>query len=508
MPAGRKHQAPRRMQPSGLEWLFLMVSEPRRLGARYRKVSPRLLRLHRRQRARRPSGQRRPPTIVIRPDFVQHAVVRPGDYCPGMNISRRLRAYSVDAPRWAQVLAVAFGSSPLFARVLLADGAATGVDFLWLATRRFWARETIYDLQNCSGGDGFPATSAECTAYLHPYPFLTGPFATLPFEAAASAFLWVNLLAVPVLLLLLARANRLPLLHTFGLAAVFGISLGAYNTLVNGQAGVLTVLLLVALPLMSRPAPGWRPSIVGLVAGIGAFKLSLSAPFIALYLVAQRRIATGLVLTLATTAGFSMFWSRAPWWETLLGPLSVSAALGEYTRTRSSGDLHRILADLGVGTSVALTGGLTIAAVVTVWVVWFVTRDIHASAAGAAVVALLAFPHFPYDYLIIVVTLAYALGRLDRRTGVILAAVSALLLASPQYAFRAIQAVLPSGGVQSLTSSLAQGFAWPMSVAASRVTFALLVVALVLVLRLVRPVPTTGATDDPPRGRGAEEGQA
>jgi N-acetylglucosaminyldiphosphoundecaprenol N-acetyl-beta-D-mannosaminyltransferase len=35
--SGRKPQAPRWMQRSGLEWLFRLISEPRRLWPRYRQ---------------------------------------------------------------------------------------------------------------------------------------------------------------------------------------------------------------------------------------------------------------------------------------------------------------------------------------------------------------------------------------------------------------------------------------------------------------------------------------
>jgi N-acetylglucosaminyldiphosphoundecaprenol N-acetyl-beta-D-mannosaminyltransferase len=38
---GRKRQAPTWMQRAGLEWLFRMLSEPRRLGRRYLLVVPR-----------------------------------------------------------------------------------------------------------------------------------------------------------------------------------------------------------------------------------------------------------------------------------------------------------------------------------------------------------------------------------------------------------------------------------------------------------------------------------
>ena len=37
---GRVRQAPRWMQRSGLEWLFRLASEPRRLGRRYLKNNP------------------------------------------------------------------------------------------------------------------------------------------------------------------------------------------------------------------------------------------------------------------------------------------------------------------------------------------------------------------------------------------------------------------------------------------------------------------------------------
>lgn len=38
--AGLKRQAPRWMQRSGLEWLFRLGSEPRRLGPRYLRNNP------------------------------------------------------------------------------------------------------------------------------------------------------------------------------------------------------------------------------------------------------------------------------------------------------------------------------------------------------------------------------------------------------------------------------------------------------------------------------------
>ena len=41
--AGRKRQAPRWMQKSGLEWLFRLLQEPRRLGPRYLVNNPRFL---------------------------------------------------------------------------------------------------------------------------------------------------------------------------------------------------------------------------------------------------------------------------------------------------------------------------------------------------------------------------------------------------------------------------------------------------------------------------------
>jgi len=41
--AGTKPQAPRWMMRNGLEWLFRMVSEPRRLAGRYLKHNPRFL---------------------------------------------------------------------------------------------------------------------------------------------------------------------------------------------------------------------------------------------------------------------------------------------------------------------------------------------------------------------------------------------------------------------------------------------------------------------------------
>ncbi len=41
--AGQKAQAPRWMQRSGLEWLFRLATEPRRLGGRYLRTNPRFI---------------------------------------------------------------------------------------------------------------------------------------------------------------------------------------------------------------------------------------------------------------------------------------------------------------------------------------------------------------------------------------------------------------------------------------------------------------------------------
>ena len=54
--AGRKRQAPSWMQRSGLEWLFRMLSEPRRLGPRYLIVVPRFLWLSMCERVSRRRG--------------------------------------------------------------------------------------------------------------------------------------------------------------------------------------------------------------------------------------------------------------------------------------------------------------------------------------------------------------------------------------------------------------------------------------------------------------------
>lgn len=54
--AGRKRQAPSWMQRSGLEWLFRMLSEPRRLGPRYLVVVPRFLWLSMCERVSRRRG--------------------------------------------------------------------------------------------------------------------------------------------------------------------------------------------------------------------------------------------------------------------------------------------------------------------------------------------------------------------------------------------------------------------------------------------------------------------
>jgi N-acetylglucosaminyldiphosphoundecaprenol N-acetyl-beta-D-mannosaminyltransferase len=51
--SGSKPQAPRWMMRSGLEWLFRLLAEPRRLGRRYLTQNPRFLALLAAQMLRR-----------------------------------------------------------------------------------------------------------------------------------------------------------------------------------------------------------------------------------------------------------------------------------------------------------------------------------------------------------------------------------------------------------------------------------------------------------------------
>ncbi len=55
--AGRVRQAPRWMQERGLEWLFRLAVEPRRLWRRYLKHNPRFVVLALRQLAREAYGR-------------------------------------------------------------------------------------------------------------------------------------------------------------------------------------------------------------------------------------------------------------------------------------------------------------------------------------------------------------------------------------------------------------------------------------------------------------------
>ncbi len=57
--AGTKRQAPRWMQRSGLEWLFRLATEPRRLAGRYASIVPRFLALAGLQLAREAFGRSR-----------------------------------------------------------------------------------------------------------------------------------------------------------------------------------------------------------------------------------------------------------------------------------------------------------------------------------------------------------------------------------------------------------------------------------------------------------------
>lgn len=55
--AGRRRRAPRWMQRSGTEWIFRLVSEPRRLAGRYTRVNAQFLRLILAERLFGPSGR-------------------------------------------------------------------------------------------------------------------------------------------------------------------------------------------------------------------------------------------------------------------------------------------------------------------------------------------------------------------------------------------------------------------------------------------------------------------
>jgi len=55
--AGTKRQAPRWLMPLGLEWLFRLATEPRRLWRRYLKHNPRFAALFLRQLLSRSGGE-------------------------------------------------------------------------------------------------------------------------------------------------------------------------------------------------------------------------------------------------------------------------------------------------------------------------------------------------------------------------------------------------------------------------------------------------------------------
>ena len=80
--AGTLRQAPRWMQRSGLEWLFRLAMEPRRLWRRYVVNIPRFLF----------AIVRRPPRL--RTELADTVIVRPGEGCTPQRVDR-----SVDSPR-------------------------------------------------------------------------------------------------------------------------------------------------------------------------------------------------------------------------------------------------------------------------------------------------------------------------------------------------------------------------------------------------------------------------
>ena len=76
--AGCARQAPRWMQRSGLEWLFRLVSEPRRLGRRYGVIVPRFLVAIARRRPRIRAASEELEPRVLAPERRR----RPGYGCP------------------------------------------------------------------------------------------------------------------------------------------------------------------------------------------------------------------------------------------------------------------------------------------------------------------------------------------------------------------------------------------------------------------------------------------
>ena len=346
------------------------------------------------------------------------------------------------------------------------------LDFLWNVIRKFWQGTSPYRYEEGCFGTGL---EIECLGYLHSYVLLFAPFAWLPAQEAVRLWALVNLVLVPLAAVGLTFAFRL---KPFGAFLLGGVTASAGSTSVvlkNGQTSLAVLLLVVCAPLLLR-----NEKLAGAVAALGMFKVSLFLPFIGVLAAAKRQVLVASIVASGLYGLFAVIWLRVSPIETLFGPLRISSALsGSGYASRSGGDVHRLLFDLGVEPTTLISALLGGVSVVIPWLVYRRSHDLNASIAAASLSALILFPHYPYDYVFALPALAFALSRGPSLASGLLVASSSGLALSPRFVLRSVERF--TGADLESARGL---FVWPMESVAAIWLLSINIVSLLLVLML------------------------
>lgn len=313
------------------------------------------------------------------------------------------------------------------------DGSVNGgLDFLWNVIRKFWQGTSPYRYEEGCFGAGL---EIECLGYLHSYVLLFAPFAWLPAQEAVQLWALANLVLVPMTAVVLALGFRLGPLGAFILGAFTALAPSTANVLSNGQTSLAVLLLVVGAPLLLR-----NEKLAGVVAALGMFKVSLFLPFVGVFVAAKRQLLVASLVASSLYGLFGVIWLRVSPLETIFGPLRIASELsGRGYASRSGGDVHRLLFDLGVEPTTLISALLGGVSVLIPWLVFRKSHNLGASVAAASLAALIFFPHFPYDYVFALPVLAFALSSGLSISSGLLAASSGVLALSPRFFLRRLE---------------------------------------------------------------------
>jgi hypothetical protein len=278
----------------------------------------------------------------------------------------------------------------------------------------------------------------------HLHPFLNPPtalplftlFSFLPRRAGFEIWTALNLLGLAVLPVLTRRmlvgqgrcegGRRPPEMSLcrrvmLGLTAALVVSDASFTSLLAGQLGVLTAVLLVAaLDAQARQ----RPALAGACLAIATIKVSTMLPFCLLFVRrADRRawlamIGTGVVLT-ALGGSLTELPERLTTLVRRIGEMSRPGAVNDYsyqgTRNANILGFDHALYRLGMRDRPAISAVQTVAVgLLGAWVAWQVLGERLPRAASCSLVALYAMLflyHRNYDTVLLVIPLVYSTGR-------------------------------------------------------------------------------------------------